>query len=85
MNSEQLAQYMPIAKQAFVVNGLLVLYYILPNLTSFFVTALLITLLLAPSTFQQKSCCQQESCCSFNSVFRSYLAFSGVRSTYAFI
>jgi hypothetical protein len=85
MNSEQLAQYLPIAKQALLVNGLLILYYILPNLTSFLITALLITLLLAPSTFQQGSCCQQDSCWSFNSIFRCYLDFSGVRSTYGVI
>ncbi len=81
MNSEQLAQYLPIAKQALLVNGLLFLYFILPNLTSFLLVALLITLLLAPSALQSSNCCQEDATCSFNSLFREYLAFSSVRST----
>jgi hypothetical protein len=78
-----LAQYLPLVKQALLVNSTLVLYYLLPNFTSFLFTALLIAIVAAPSLLQQISSCREESCCSLNSTFRDYLGLSNVRSTYS--
>lgn len=82
MSSSLLSQYLPLAKQALLVNSLLIVYYLMPNLTSFLLSALLISLLLAPSALQKVESCQAETPWSINAIFRSYLEQSNVRSTF---
>jgi hypothetical protein len=81
MSSEAIAQYLPIIKQAALVNSFLVLYYIMPNFTSFALTALLAVALLAPDALKEVSCCQAGQTSSLNELFQAYLSLNNIRST----
>lgn len=79
MNSDLIKQYLPAAKHALQVNAVLVMYFLMPNFSSFLLTALLAVVLFAPDAVKQSGCCEGE-CCSVNQLFQEYLAFNFTRS-----
>lgn len=79
MNSEMIKQYLPVAKHALQVNAVLALYFIMPNFSSFVLTAVLVIVMLAPEAVQQSGCCEGE-CWSVNQLFQEYLFFNFTRS-----
>jgi len=62
MDPTALKQYAPIIKNILNVNIILILYYVLPNLSSFLLTLLLIVLF-KPTCLQLS--CKSESACTY--------------------
>lgn len=48
MNSDLVKQYLPAAKHALQVNAVLAVYFLMPNFSSFLLTALLAVVFFAP-------------------------------------
>lgn len=86
MDPTVVKEYAPIIKKILTANALLILFYLLPNLTSFLVTLLLINLLkpeyLSLGT-QSKTAINNEL--SINDYFNSYLNASVNKSIYTLI
>ena len=63
-------------------NAALVLYYMMPNITSFLLALALILILVCPDCLVKSANCCQGCSCSVNDLFNNYLEMPHTRSIY---